>query len=169
MPAAITYRLGRLDDAVLIGRFVRRVVREAVLPEQPRRAAELLMSRLSARSIHEQLREGRRFQLAFAGDVLVGVAAMRDNSHLFQMYVTTRQRGKGIARRLWQRALADAVRRAGTTRFTLNATRMAVPVYERLGFIATGPRGPSSNGIVSTPMVLERRQPSMRRPRRLRK
>ncbi|TBR37268.1 MULTISPECIES: GNAT family N-acetyltransferase [Dyella] len=156
MPATITYRVGRPDDAVLIGRFVRRVVRQWVLPEQPKRAAAELMQRLATASIREQLRDGRRFQLAFAGHVLVGVSAMRDNSHLFQMYVTTRFRGRGIARKLWQRTMADAVRRAGTTHFTLNATRMAVPVYERLGFTASGPRRIAPNGIASTPMVLVR-------------
>ena len=53
--------------------------------------------------------------------------------------VDDRYQGRGIASRLWQRTMADAVRRAGTRRFTLNATRVAVPVYEHLGFVATVP------------------------------
>lgn len=155
MPEPITYRVGRPDDALIIGRFVRRIVREWVLPEQSRRASVELMRRLTARSIRGQLLSGRRFQLAFAGHVLVGVSAMRDDSHLFQMYVTARHRGRGIARRLWQRTMRDAVRRAGTRSFTLNATRMAIPVYERFGFVATGPHRVAPNGIASTPMQLD--------------
>ena len=30
--------------------------------------------------------------------------------------------------------MQDALRRAGTSRFSLNATRCAVPIYQRLGF-----------------------------------
>jgi hypothetical protein len=51
--------------------------------------------------------------------------------------------------------MTDAVRRAGTRRFTLNATRCALPVYRHFGFVATGPERHSPNGILSTPMMLE--------------
>jgi predicted GNAT family N-acyltransferase len=86
----------------------------------------------------------------------VGVATVRDDSHLTQLFVSTRHHGCGIARRLWHRAMADAVRRAGTRRFTLNASRCAVPAYLRLGFVATGPERFSPNGVLTTPMALER-------------
>jgi GNAT superfamily N-acetyltransferase len=89
------------------------------------------------------------------GDVLVGVSAMRDDCHLTQFFVSTRYQGQGIARQLWLRTMRDALHRAGTRRFTLNATRCAVPVYRRLGFVETGPEGPSPNGVITTPMLLE--------------
>jgi GNAT superfamily N-acetyltransferase len=95
--------------------------------------------------------------------VLVGVAAMRDDSHLTQFFVSTRYQGRGIARRLWQRTMRDAIRRAGPRRFTLNATRCAVPVYRRLGFVAVGPERLSHNGLVTTPMTLRVSLPSASR------
>ncbi|UGB39843.1 GNAT family N-acetyltransferase [Frateuria soli] len=101
------------------------------------------------------MREGQRFHLAWLDEVLVGIAGMRDDSHLVQFFVGTRYQGHGIASRLWRRAMADAVRRAGTRRFTLNATRVAVSVYEHLGFVATGPEGVSPAGVRTTPMALE--------------
>ncbi|KRE90983.1 GCN5 family acetyltransferase [Frateuria sp. Soil773] len=158
-------RLGRADDARAIGSLMRRVVRRWVLPDQPRDAGMALLSRLGARAIRERIAAGHRFQLAFLGDTLVGVAAVRDDCHLMHFFVGTRYQRRGIARRLWQRAMRDAVRRAGTRRFTLNATRVAVPAYLRLGFVATGPERPSPNGVLSTPMVLER-VPAVRRRKR---
>lgn len=110
--------------------------------------------RLAAKVIRQKIAEGQRFHLAFLGEALVAVATMRDDRHLVHFFVSTRYQGRGIARRLWERACRDAMRRAGTRRFTLNATRCAVPVYLRLGFRVDGPERPSPNGVLSTPMSL---------------
>lgn len=148
-------RLGRPEDAPVISRLARRVARRWILPEQAPDAGLALLQRLGARALRQRMREGQRFHLAWMGDTLVGIAAMRGDSHLVHFFVGTRWQGRGIARRLWERARQDAVHRAGTRRFTLNATRMAVPVYQRFGFAALGPEGLSPNGIRSTPMALE--------------
>jgi GNAT superfamily N-acetyltransferase len=147
-------RLGRPDDARAIGELVRRVIRRWVLPDQTPEAGRALLGRMGAKAIRESMAAGRRFQLAYLGGRLVGVAAMRDDSHLTQLFVATRHHGHGIARRLWRRAMRDAVRRAGTHCFTLNATRCALPVYRRFGFVESGPERLSPNGVLSTPMRL---------------
>jgi len=151
---ALRLRLARACDAQAIGVLCRRVVRRWVLPDQSREIGQALLMRLSARVLRERILEGQRFHLAYLYGVLVGVAAMRDDSHLLHFYVGTRYQGRGIARRLWRRAMQDAVRRAGTRCFTLNATRCAVPVYLRLGFRADGPERPSPSGVMTTPMTL---------------
>ncbi|HEV2538823.1 MAG TPA: GNAT family N-acetyltransferase [Frateuria sp.] len=155
-------RLARPEDVQAVSRLARRVARRWILPEQEPAAGLALLERLGTRTLRERMRDGQRFHLAWVDGTLVGIAAMRGDSHLVHFFVGTRWQGRGIARRLWQRAMADAVRRAGTRRFTLNATRMAVPVYVRFGFAATGPEGLSPNGIRSTPMALE----APRRPAR---
>jgi len=148
-------RLGRPDDARAIGLLARRVARRWILPDQPHEAGQALLARLGTRALRERMLAGQRFHLAWAGEVLVGIAAMRDDCHLAHFFVATRYQGRGIAGRLWRRAMGDAVRRAGTRRFTLNATRCALPVYRHFGFVATGPERASANGILSTPMMLE--------------
>jgi GNAT superfamily N-acetyltransferase len=150
----VRIRLAQPEDARAIGVLSRRVVRRWVLPDQPRKIGLALLSRLAAKVLRQKIIEGQRFYLAYLGSVLVGVAAMRDDNHLLHFYVSTRYQGQGIARRLWQRAMQDAVRRAGTCRFTLNATRFAVPVYQRLGFRVDGPERPSPSGVMTTPMSL---------------
>jgi GNAT superfamily N-acetyltransferase len=151
---SLRMRLGRPEDAAAIGVLVRRVARRWVLPDQPRSAGRALLKRFSARGIRERMREGQRFHLAYLGTTLVGVAAVRDDCHLVQFFVATRHQGRGIGRRLWARAMRDAVRRAGTRRFTLNASRRAVPVYLRLGFVPVGTERPSPTGMLTTPMAL---------------
>lgn len=152
---ALRMRLGRPDDARAIGVLIRRVVRHWVLPDQSREAGLDLLLRLSATVIREKILAGQRFHLGYIGDVMVGVSAMRDDCHLTQFFVSTRYQGRGIARQLWLRTMRDAMRRAGARRFTLNATRCAVPVYLRLGFAKAGPKRLSRNGLRTTPMVLE--------------
>lgn len=147
-------RLARLADVPAIAVLSRRVVRRWVLPDQPHNVGRALLLRLGAKALRQRIAEGQRFHLAYLGDTLVGVAAMRDDRHLIHFYVGTRYQGRGIARRLWQRTLQDAIRRAGTRRFTLNATRCAVPVYLRFGFRADGPERPSPAGVLTTPMTL---------------
>jgi GNAT superfamily N-acetyltransferase len=147
-------RLAHPEDARVVGLLIRRLVRRWIVPDQPVRVGKDLLERSSARSLREKIVEGQRFHLAYIDDVLVGVSAMRDDSHLVQFFVSTRFQGFGIGRRLWERTMRDAIRRAGTRRFTLNATRCAVPVSLRLGFRATGHEQPSPLGVLTTPMVL---------------
>jgi GNAT superfamily N-acetyltransferase len=151
---SLRIRLARPEDALEVGILVRRVVRRWIVPDQPTRVGKDLLARSSARSLREKIAKGQRFFLAYMGDVLVGVSAMRDDSHLVHFYVSTRYQGLGVGRRLWERTMRDAVRRAGTRRFTLNATRCAVPIYLRLGFRATGDERPSPMGVITTPMML---------------
>jgi GNAT superfamily N-acetyltransferase len=152
----IHYRLAGPQDAIVIGVLARRVTRRWILPEQPASAAPPLLLGMSARVIRKKILAGQRFHLAWCDDGrLVGVAAMREDSHLFQFFVTTRMHGHGIAHRLWQRAMLDAVRRAGTRRFTLNASAMAVPVYLHFGFVPSGPLKVSGTGLVVQPMHID--------------
>ena len=147
--------LGHPEDARAISVLARRVARRWILPDQPQDAGQALLERLGTRALRERMLEGQRFHLAWTGQTLAGIAEMREDRHLVQFFVGTRWQGRGIARRLWQRAMVDAQRRAGTSRFTLNATRCAVPVYLHLGFQATGPEAFSPSGVLTTPMVLE--------------
>ena len=152
---AVRLCLGRPEDAQAISVLARRVARRWILPDQPHEAGQALLQRLGTRALRERMVAGQRFHLAWIGETLVGLAAMRDDCHLVQFLVGTRWQGRGIARRLWQRAMADAQRRAGTRRFTLNATRCAVPVYLHLGFRATGPEAFSPSGVLTTPRALD--------------
>jgi GNAT superfamily N-acetyltransferase len=158
MSMKIRYRLARPQDALAIGMLARRVTRRWILPEQPLSAAGPLLYGMTARVIRQKIQDGQRFHLAWLdGDRLVGVAAMRDDTHLFQFFVSTRMHGHGIARQLWQRTMRDAVRRAGTCHFTLKSSAMAMPIYLHFGFVPSGPLLVSDTGLVTQPMHLDLR------------
>jgi len=146
-------RLARSDDAPAIARLARRVVRRWIVPGQPPEAVALLEEALRARAIRQKIGVGQRFHLAFVGDALAGVAAVRDDSHIFQLFVGTRYQRQGIARSLWQRLRQDCERRAGTRQFTLNAAPGAVPVYLRLGFVVDHDPRRSRSSIIAAPMI----------------
>jgi GNAT superfamily N-acetyltransferase len=146
-------RLARRDDAPAVARLARRVVRRWVLPGQPPVAVIALEESLRASVIREKIAAGQRFHLAFVDGVLVGVAAVRNDSHVFQLFVGTRYQGQGIARRLWERLCRDCVRRAGTRTFTLNAAPGAVPVYLHMGCEIDHDPARVLGKIIAVPMI----------------
>jgi GNAT superfamily N-acetyltransferase len=146
-------RLAHADDAPAIARLARRVARRWIMPGQPPVAALALDDALSARVIRAKIQVGQRFHLAFVGDALAGIAAVRNDNHVFQFFVGTRHQGRGIGRRLWNRLRADAIRRAGTRVFTLNAAAGAVPIYLRLGFLHNRHAPPPQGKIIAVPMI----------------
>jgi len=95
-----------------------------------------------------------RYQVAMLNGELAGVVSIRDNSHLFHLYVAERFHRRGIARALWQAACDDALKRGNPGRFTVKSSPYAVGVYERFGFKATGPRA-EQGGLVYVPMLLD--------------
>lgn len=84
---------------------------------------------------------------------LVGLVAMRDNSHLYHLFVEQSYQGKGLARELWQLVKAQAIQAGNPGKFTVNSSLNAVPVYERFGFKASGPKA-EMHGIAFQPMQL---------------
>lgn len=116
--------------------------------------AELFLESISEQAIHGYI-AGNRFLylVSEVEDQLVAVAALRDNSHLYHLFVAPAYQGKGLGRRLWL-LVKDAGLRAGNTgRFTVNSSLNAVAVYERFGFVATGPRV-EKHGVAFVPMQL---------------
>jgi GNAT superfamily N-acetyltransferase len=82
-----------------------------------------------------------------------GVVGLRDHKHLYHLFVAPQHQRKGIARALWENARDKAIAAGNIEGFTVNSTRYAVPVYERFGFIATGPIV-ETHGIAFVPMKL---------------
>jgi GNAT superfamily N-acetyltransferase len=153
MKSRLHMRLARAEDARIIGVLVRRVTHRWIVPTQPPAAVGPMLASMSARVIRARIAAGLRFHLAFVGDVLVGVAAIRDDSHVFHLFVGTRYQGQGIARKLWERLRNDCVRRAGTRVFTLNAAKEAVPVYLRFGFVRDPASRRPRGGVIAVPMI----------------
>ena len=84
---------------------------------------------------------------AFVCDVLVGVLAMRGESHIALFFVEREMQGKGVGR-----ALFSAARTACPGDFmTVNSSPYAVEIYKRLGFLPLSDEQ-EKDGIRFTPM-----------------
>lgn len=98
------------------------------------------------------------YRVAVEDGVLAGVVAIRDNAHLYHLFVAPAHHGRGLARRLWDEAREAALRAGNPGAFTVNSSLYALPVYERFGFQPTGPRV-DQHGVAYVPMRLVLHQP----------
>lgn len=92
-----------------------------------------------------------RYHVALRGDELLGVVAVRDNTHLFHLFIKESLHGQGLGRRLWELARDDAMARGNPGNFTVKAAGRAAGWYERLGFVQEAERI-EHDGIVDVPM-----------------
>jgi GNAT superfamily N-acetyltransferase len=94
-----------------------------------------------------------RYYVGLVDQQLAGVVAMRDGAHLYHLFVRPAFQGQGLGRALWQHAKDAALASGLHSRFTVNSSPYAVPVYVRFGFAATGPRV-ETRGVAFVPMEL---------------
>lgn len=149
-------RKATIKDAPGISDLIRPLAQQYIAHEfSPEGAANLLAS-MDADAIEGYLASGYEYHVAEEEGVLVGVVGVRDNSHLYHLFVADGFRGRGLARELW-RVARDACREAGNMgEFTVNSSRFAVGIYRKFGFVETGP--PETNsGVTSIPMKLSAR------------
>ncbi len=107
----------------------------------------------SARSFVLDRPDGHSFIVAGEGDRLVGMLDMRDGSHIALFFVDVEHHGRGIGRSLLARAIERSrVADPDLRTVTVNSSPWAVPVYERLGFVAVGAES-ERKGIRCVPMV----------------
>jgi GNAT superfamily N-acetyltransferase len=98
---------------------------------------------------------GHRITVADRVGQLVGMIDVRDSSHICLFFVEAGEREQGIGRALLETAIERSSATGPTpSAITVNSSPWAVPVYEGLGFVATGPEI-EHNGIRAVPMVMQ--------------
>jgi GNAT superfamily N-acetyltransferase len=119
--------------------------------------AEEYLASVSVQAERDYLASERYgYLLAYSGSQLAGFIAIRDGSHLFHLFVERSHQRRGIARRLWERALEELCAPGRDGGFTVNSSLSAVPVYLAFGFVPAGSIE-STHGISFLPM----RRPAM--------
>jgi GNAT superfamily N-acetyltransferase len=135
----MTFRPGTPADAEAIAGLIASFQSE--LTDDPSGAgAEQFLASVSLQAERDYLRSERyQYLLACSGSRLTGFIAIRDGSHLFHLFVERSHQGRGVARRLWERALQELCAPGSASGFTVNSSLAAVPVYEAFGFVPAGP------------------------------
>lgn len=158
MNNAINLRPGQAGDAAAISALILSLQPYLTIEPDGAGAEEFLVT-LAPDIIHRNLQaENYAYYLAYDGDVLAGVSAVRDNTHLFSLYVGSAWHGQGLGKRLWEVARDGALARGNPGSFTVNSSAFAESMYRHLGFVPTGPLA-EMHGIRFIPMRLDLAQP----------
>jgi len=157
-PAGVTIRDAEPEDAEAISALILSLTSFFLADPADPEAAAPFFATISPEALRANLTDGRyRYQLAESGGELAGVVGVRNDAHLYHLFVAAPFHRQGLAARLWA-AARQAARAAGNPgRFTVNSSRYAVPVYRRLGFRVTGPEV-LKDGIAFIPMELDERE-----------
>ena len=136
-------------DLRTAARLTVRVFNQSVAPLMDAEGIGHFIDYAAADAWQQRQREGHRTWLARCGKRVVGVAHVRDGTHLSLLFVEMRHQGQGVARAL----IGTLIATLGIDRLTVNASPNAVEAYRHLGFVAQGPEDKKS-GIRYTPMLL---------------
>lgn len=145
-------RLASIDDAEIISALIYALAEKYVVPEFPIHAANALLVSMLPEGIRKHMHSGCRYQVAESNGQVIGVICMKDNKHLYHLFVAEAHQRKGIAHGLWQAALAASQATGYTGGFTVNSSKQLLGMYEKLGFIAQ-PVSRTRDGVISIPMV----------------
>lgn len=143
----------RLDDAAALGRLMTASADRFVAHEFPDAGREHLLADLLPEAVAARIRGGATHFAAEIDGELVGMIALTGESHVYQLFVDERHHRQGVARALWEFARDEALSEYAIEAFTVNASRYAVPFYEKLGFVADS-APVTRNDVTCIPMRL---------------
>jgi len=142
-------RPATVSDAASIAALVR--AHETVLVEDECSASPFWES-MSELAHAQNLASVRfRYWVAESEHLLLGFIAFRDETHLFNLFVSPGHQRQGVARKLWQFALPLTTGSTTGRTVTVNASLNAVPAYRALGFTPAG-EVTRHHGIAFLPM-----------------
>ena len=143
---------GRIKDATEITDILKPLALEFLVEEYTKSGKELFLESIVEDSVIKNIENGFEYFLAKDLDHLVGFIAIKEKSHIFNLFVHKSYHKRGVARQLWEHAKRKCLLRYNVTSFTVNASTFSIPVYEKLGFKRSGEKN-SYKGVVSTPMM----------------
>ena len=146
-------RKAKPGDAESISKLVSKLSAKYIAHELTADGAEHLLASMNPDAIKKYIHSGFEYHVAETDRRVVGVVGIRDNSHLYHLFVAEKYQRQGIARKLWLHAMETCLSNGNPGEFTVNSSAYAVGVYEQFGFIAqSGPE--EKEGVVYIPMKL---------------
>ena len=128
---------------------------EFIVHEFDSRAQTQFLAENNAACIRGFIDRGFRYHVAEADGSIVGFVGVRENKHLYHLFVGKPVQRRGIGHQLWEFAKAQCEALGYRGAFSVNSSNNAVPIYERWGFRRDGPAKTNASGVVYNPMKLE--------------
>jgi GNAT superfamily N-acetyltransferase len=154
----MTIRPLQEPDIAAVAALMRTLSLAYIVPNSTPEAAAGFLRENDADGIRAYIAAGMVYHVAESDGRIAGFIALRDNRHVFHMFVDQAFHRQGIASALWQAARAAAQDAGNPGVFTVNASNYALPVYLKMGFVPTA-ETQCKNGIYFNPMQLTLVQP----------
>lgn len=146
-------RKAEQQDIDGISRLIIPLVTKYILPTCSQEGGQLILNSMSPTCISGYLAAGYEYHVAELDGQLMGVVAMKGNSHLYHLFVAESQQGKGLSRTLWELAKTTCLANGNEGQFTVNSALNATHVYLKFGFVpVSGIR--EQFGVKDLPMEL---------------
>jgi ribosomal protein S18 acetylase RimI-like enzyme len=139
-------------DIAPVAALLESLAREHIVHEFGPRAKELFLTKNNEDGIRKFVAQGFCYHIAELDGRIVGFVGIRDNKHLYHLFVANEFQRRGLGRQLWNVARARCLATGNPGIFTVNSSNNAVAIYERLGFIRTGPME-NKDGVLYNPMA----------------
>jgi GNAT superfamily N-acetyltransferase len=152
--ATIESRIAEVGDAERIAPLIGEFAAKFILCDFSAEGKSRFLSDHTSIAVADRIRSNFHYRITEFGDELIGVVGMRDSVHLYHLFVAEAFQGQRIARALWEQAKAECLERGNPGTFTVNSSKYAVPMYERFGFVVTGPVQ-DVGGVQFVPMKLD--------------
>ncbi len=154
MQSDFDIRLATLDDAPAMSKVIQSLSAHFLTHPEGEGAETVLRSIEPAGIIDMIAAPNFCHWVALANSHVIAVAGLRDNSHLYHLFVAQEWQGRGVGQALWRQVMSAALACGNPGEFTVNSTVTGQRVYERFGFTCTGPLT-RRDGIAYIPMALK--------------
>ncbi len=152
MTSHFDIRLASAEDADAISDLIKGLSRHFLAHPQGE-GAEMVLKSIEPRGIAGFIAATRFCHwVAYAQDQVIAVAGLRDNAHLYHLFVAPEWQGRCVGRALWQHVRTAALAAGNPDVFTVNSTLTGRDAYGSFGFTATGPVT-QCDGMVFIPMT----------------
>lgn len=142
------------DDIPAVAALMRSLSNEFIVHDCSPVAAASFVRENDEHAIRAFVRAGMAYHVAEKEQGIAGFIAIRDNKHVFHMFVAKAHHRQGIAKALWAVARQAAIEKGNPGQFTVNASNYALSAYEAMGFVRTAPVQ-CKNGITYNPMQFD--------------
>lgn len=145
-------RLAQVNECEALSKIATEAANKFIVGELTVEGREKLLSSLGPASIANDFAAGIMFWVAEQNGRFLGYVAMKPPAHLYHLYVDEAFHGRGVGKALFAEAIRIWSQTHSFDNLTVNASRYAVPIYEKWGFFPT--EGLVDRcGVICFPMV----------------
>lgn len=154
MVTDVRIRILQFEDIPSIVNLLHELAEEFITSEFDANARRAFLEKNNQSAIEKFVSDGFRYHVAETSEGPIGFVGVRDNKHLYHLFVARPFHRQGLGRRLWEAAMSECRAAGNTGNFTVNSSNNAVAVYEHFGFVRSAPMQ-NNNGVFFNPMTLQ--------------